>query len=78
MLNDMSQPESAEHVLHIHAQLCEAIGRAGEARAAIARAYGEVQTKLGRLRDSGLRERYRSSSMPRSIIRAHARLHGSS
>jgi tetratricopeptide (TPR) repeat protein len=68
------QPEGAEQVLHIHAQLCEQAGRADEARAAVTRAHDEVLAKAGRLQDAELRKAYLGSPVPSGIARDYARM----
>jgi hypothetical protein len=66
-------PETAPEVYLVHASACEAAGRLGEARDALARAKAEVDAVAGRL-SPPLRATYLASRVPAAISRASARL----
>ncbi len=70
------QPDGAEQILHIHAQVCERAGRTGDARDAIERAHGEVVAKAQRLRDATLRNAYLTSPLAQAIQSDYDRLTG--
>jgi tetratricopeptide (TPR) repeat protein len=60
--------EGAEQVLWIHARLCEAAGRAEEAKLAWRRANAEVSRKASKLQDETLRRVYLESRVPAAVL----------
>lgn len=68
------QSESPEHILYVHAVLCEAAGRHEDARQAIRAARREMDAKARRLRNPKLRSLYLDAKISRAIAAAHERL----
>ena len=68
------QSESPEHILYIHAVLCEAAGRGPDATQAIHAARRAMNAKAARLRNPKLRSMYLDAKISRAIIAAHARM----
>jgi hypothetical protein len=68
------QSESPEHILYIHAVLCEAAGRNVDAAQAIHAARRAMNAKAARLRNPKLRAMYLDAKISRAILAAHARL----
>jgi tetratricopeptide (TPR) repeat protein len=60
------QPEGAEQILWFHARVCDAAGRADDARAAATLAWAEVESRAARL-SAELRATYLASRIPRAI-----------
>ncbi len=69
-------PESAEQILHIHAQVAEKAGLVEDARASSKRAHEEVEAKSHRLTDEELRNTYLVSPLAKKIAAHFEHLHG--
>jgi serine/threonine protein kinase/tetratricopeptide (TPR) repeat protein len=66
----IENPEGAEEIFWIHADLAKKAGRADDARASLRRAITEAQSKARRLRDPTLRAAYLASEPARDIVAA--------
>jgi serine/threonine protein kinase/tetratricopeptide (TPR) repeat protein len=69
LLGNTRDPEGAEEILYVHAQLARTVGRDADAQASLLRAYREVQSKARRLADPALRARYLESQPASQIVR---------
>jgi hypothetical protein len=57
-LLETTRTDGVEHLLRWRAEVLAAAGRATDARAAIARASAEIESKAAKLRDPELRKQY--------------------